>query len=391
MRSSFFRFRLRQLLILLAVLAALLAILAPRLRLERETRRAASAVLQRAATQEALNGAVQGGDLDTARRALDAGADVNWAIVNSAIDRKPLLHHAITAGDVSMVELLLEFGAEVNAVAPVKGGLVASGPPLLAAVAADHSLAVRRELIELLVERGADPGWETNDRDLMAAAVYRRDADIADVLREIGVPYGVREMVAFNRLAELRAEVEKRPDVVRERLAPTYAARPGQEPTPLGMALSHGHRAMALYLVEQDAPLDTIEQLGQTLLHLAARGGDPHLVRLLVDRGLDVDARDDYQDTPLVDSASRSTREALAVLVEAGADVNARGSNGRTALHYAAAAGRSDVVELLLKAGADPQIADLRGRTAIEMARPLHLKLVRRLEEAMGVAPSTAD
>jgi ankyrin repeat protein len=54
----------------------------------------------------------------------------------------------------------------------------------------------------------------------------------------------------------------------------------------------------------------------------AARGGDPHLIRLLIQRGLDVNAVDNYSGTPLCDIASRGKPEAIAALVQLGADAN---------------------------------------------------------------------
>jgi len=92
-------------------------------------------------------------------------------------------------------------------------------------------------------------------------------------------------MAVFNRLAELKEAVANDPQIVHKRVASIYA---GHDATLLGLALQHGHREVAQFLIDSGAPLETVEELGQTLMHMAARGGNPYFVRLLAARGLDV-------------------------------------------------------------------------------------------------------
>jgi hypothetical protein len=90
----------------------------------------------------------------------------------------------------------------------------------------------------------------------MDVAVRAGDADAADLLRGYGLPYGAREMATFNRLDELKRAVEANPELIKQRYKPEYAAHPGQGPTLLGIAMSHGHREMSIFLIESGAPLD---------------------------------------------------------------------------------------------------------------------------------------
>ena len=64
---------------------------------------------------------------------------------------------------------------------------------------------------------------------------------------------------------------------------------------------------------------------GETILMTAARTGQPEVVKLLLDAGADLNAREHwFGETALMWAAAENHAEAVRVLVEAGADVNAR-------------------------------------------------------------------
>ena len=59
-------------------------------------------------------------------------------------------------------------------------------------------------------------------------------------------------------------------------------------------------------------------------------------------------------------AAASGNADAVKVLLDHGADVNAKESaHGQTALMFAAALNRADVVQLLLARGADPNVATI--------------------------------
>ena len=65
-------------------------------------------------------------------------------------------------------------------------------------------------------------------------------------------------------------------------------------------ALRLGHRKRMAALLDADpALLGTRDERGATLLHTAARLGQYGAVESLLARGLDVNAKDDYGETPL--------------------------------------------------------------------------------------------
>jgi ankyrin repeat protein len=68
--------------------------------------------------------------------------------------------------------------------------------------------------------------------------------------------------------------------------------------------------------------------------------------------------------TPLIEAASGYV-ETVRLLIDRGADVNARDAMGQTALMRAAMNGASEVILLLLEKGADPSIRDQQGHFAL--------------------------
>ena len=66
-------------------------------------------------------------------------------------------------------------------------------------------------------------------------------------------------------------------------------------------------------------------------------------------------------------------------LIEKGADVNAKGQHGRTALMYAITKGHIDIASLLIKKGADVNAKDDLGYEPIELAAKGHIDIARLL------------
>src|SRR5207253_1505342 len=108
-------------------------------------------------------------------------------------------------------------------------------------------------------------------------------------------------------------------------------------------------------LVDKGADVNAASDLGHTPLILAAMGGrSSEIVRLLLSRKADpkrVAAAD--RMSPLIGAAHGNDSDAIRQLVDAGGDVNGADLNGKTPLMYAAANGNLAAVKLLLAAGAN--------------------------------------
>lgn len=94
------------------------------------------------------------------------------------------------------------------------------------------------------------------------------------------------------------------------------------------------------------------------------------IVKILLDRGADLEKREEFGSTPLMAASSRSI-EIVQVLLDRGADINGRGigfRDGWTPLMEAAAVGNVDTMKLLLDRGADIEAQTAEGSTALTIA-----------------------
>jgi len=85
----------------------------------------------------------------------------------------------------------------------------------------------------------------------------------------------------------------------------------------------------------------------------AAGTGNIEAVKQHLAAGADVNAKDEWEDTPLHNAASSGHKEIAELLITKGVDVNAKDFLGGTPLHNAANGGHKEIVELLITNGAN--------------------------------------
>lgn len=166
----------------------------------------------------------------------------------------------------------------------------------------------------------------------------------------------------------------------------------------LHIAASRSDEVLMRLLIENGAPV-----CDNGLLHAVIRdryhdlredGSDGHglghvsarIVRLLLEKGLDMDAVD-VDVTPLYLAADVGNTSLVKVLVENGADMRPGGPCGFTPLHAAALGGKNEVIQQLIQYGADVDAAAVDEKAnrltpvqcAIQSRRTNTFKLLMRL------------
>ncbi|EFY93351.1 NACHT and Ankyrin domain protein [Metarhizium acridum CQMa 102] len=125
-------------------------------------------------------------------------------------------------------------------------------------------------------------------------------------------------------------------------------------------------KILSRYKIVAFVRANMLDQVGFGPLIYAACEGHETLVRLLLEKGAYVHARDDNEDMMPLSVAARHGHKAIVeLLLEKNADINAGEKDGSTALMLAAIHGHDTVMELLLENKADMNAKDIHGRTAL--------------------------
>ncbi|MCY4022486.1 MAG: ankyrin repeat domain-containing protein [Anaerolineaceae bacterium] len=346
-----------------------------------------------ASGRTALAAAAENGREEALRQLLAAGAD------HSLPDKSghtPLMR-AAASGKVGALAILHKAGARINDI-----GLDRHTALMLAA-ANGHALAVAWLLLiaDAWVhdaqpdnERSALHLAAANGHEAVVAMLLLRGADPAAPDRDGFTPLHLARAAGHDRAARFLNMVEA------EEARPVHP-RPDWSLLPATFAAaSHGNLEEVDRLINDATPFKAHNSEGLTPLMLAARGGHPDVVLLLLLAGAHPDQRGNMnRDEPALFFTIRSGHDVIsAMLLLAGAfpgdspnivfstnessaltwaadygredivhlllglrgnrqrNVNERGTFGRTPLIYAVSNGHTAVVRTLLAAGADPTL-----------------------------------
>lgn len=308
-------------------------------------------------------------------------------------DRKTPLHYAVELGRASIVSVLVEHGASLfsedqTGATPIE--TILDGPtelyeaaftPATARRTDDHgrtplhyaSVAGRVSVVEHLLAVGASltardsSGATPLDAGLTNTERYEK-ARVAEVLigRDAPLPRD-EDFLFFYRTVASR----------------NWNSRFADRATALHNAASGGHTGIVRLLNDRGAELDALDSSGRTALHHALANAHLPAAEVLLDAGAGASARDlDGNGVFHFALVSATPREAIEILIANRVNASLRNSGGDTALHRVvrldtSSEFRSDLVRLLLSGGADVNVQNDEGTTAL-------LDAVRRRDRSVA-------
>lgn len=292
-----------------------------------KNRKKLAAILEPAAAKQSqkanLADAAKLGNRDRVVELLPSSSDQEKA--KAAID-------ATLAGQAEPLLLLLKAGVDPNTLRP-KGQYNEPAAPLLhLALAGGHN-----EAAEVLIENGAD----INARADSFGGQKATPLMIAAVQCKLGV---------LKKLVQAGADLELR-DAAGE--------------TALGWARNFRKKAAIRYFESVRAENPPATPL---TLHEAIRDGQTEVARALIEAGADVESTEGDGRTPLVAAVHRQQADIIRFLLEKGADPTRRTSKGASVWDMAAASEvAKDVAPMLLAKVDDPRKLAVSGQPGDEM------------------------
>lgn len=296
--------------------------------------------------------AAQAGDALTIRALLEEDPDLLSA--REEPGSHTALHVAAASGNAAVVELLLSYGADPNALDTSD-----NANPL-------HYAAERGWLdcVKLLVEAGADVNWDRNvhERGPLGWAVIfgTVQREVADYLMAHGARLDIFSATALGDIEGVRRIVSENPEALLQRMSDCE-----RRLSPVEFATSHKQPEIARLLVDLGAEvgLNEAAALGMTshmemegdidyALKAAVQAGQLATTRILIEKGGDPNFAP--QGTSLIfDSIAANDEPMTRLLLDLGADLEFKDDHWKSsALGWEVFFGRVEGVRLALKLGA---------------------------------------
>lgn len=248
-------------------------------------------------------------------------------------------------------------------------------------------LAVKKNalnLARLLVQKGADPNLrDDSGATPLHAAVGTGTEEMVQLLLDHGADTEVEDCLGSTAIQ--RALSRRRDDLIILRLIEKGAnieARDCSWRTPLSIAIASNLPSTAQMLIGHGADVNAtwrVSVTSETLLFEAVRQEKEWAVNLLLEKGANLLARDEYGQHALYSAVKAGQESMIKVLLDHGGVEAATAFShwGSTLLHCAVTRGNSTIVGMILQAGADIDRQNSFGDT------PLH-SLIRSHPAALA-------
>ncbi|OAL26254.1 hypothetical protein AYO22_04432 [Fonsecaea multimorphosa] len=272
---------------------------------------------------------------------------------NDESDLQAVLGKAISIGYETGVRLLIEAGARIDG--------VGSKGPLHSAIANTND-KTRNAIINLLLNHGCElEAKDAAGRTPLIYACLHGHNDVIITLLDRGADPNIEDQAGKNALQVMASESKRKTEWSTQALSKLLPkikdlnkrdseGREGR--TPLLWAAARGQLALVGALLQMSKGVVDVNQTndqGHSALHLAARHGEPAMIKLLIFSGAKIEARGDGGWTPLLWAAKKGHENAIDALLTSNANVNARTSAGMTSLHWAAESGKLGAVKRILR------------------------------------------
>ncbi len=305
-----------------------------------------------------------------------------------------LLTRAVMTGDLNIVKILVEQGADVN----LRNKTTTGSVPLMLA-SGNTSLEIARYLIargaevdipdthgdpainwsayygnlpftKLMLDEGARTDQRSIHSDgVLQVALKEWNDSIVDLLLAYGISFyepkpGTEALIKAAKKNDFSA--------FKSLLKPEHVnARDAAGNTLLMLAAQRGYAEMTDYLLKNGADINALNPAGHTALNLAVYYGHNALAKHLIEQGADVNKTDErFVLPPLVAAVRSNNLEMGAYLLEKGADVNTTdGINNFTPIMWAVLNQYKDFARLLLEYQPDLLVVSKYGQKVFAMTK----------------------
>ncbi len=272
---------------------------------------------------------------------VNARLDVNFEL----LDGIPL-ERAVMKRNLFLVKLLLEGSADANY--PLKSN--DNYTPLYSA-ACNGDI----DIVKLLVEAGANVNCVWGNNWALDGAARSGHAEVYNYLYPLTKPK-LQEGTEESLLLSIRIKL-------REELA-------NPQTNALTTVVSEGNLCKVKEIISNGADINDRDADGLTALIKASARGNLSIIQELLALGANPNVTSDDGDIALIGAIGESSErlQICSNLIKFGADVNAQNNDGKTALMAAANLGSTGCIKLLLKMNADINLRDIEGRSALDYA-----------------------
>jgi len=322
------------------------------------------------------------GYIDIVEFLIQEGADIS-----DGIEKTSYLHWASKHNYLSLIQTLIENGVSINSID--KCGQT----PLFVAATNSHI-----DQILYLIKKGSDVGGLIDGASYLHWAAKNGHVKIVQALVDKGLDVDIKDVyqntplyvAATNNCIEVVAYLIKQGSEIHNPLNETsylhWAAKMGfikivqalvekgfdvdtidtHNQTPLYLASKNSQIEVVLYLIKHGSDFN-IQIDNLSYFHWAIKHGYHSIVELLVERGVNINLKDEYNRTPLYIASNNNFPDIFLYLAKLGCDLITP-IESMSYIHWASLKGYFQIVEFLIKQGFNIDLLNKDGDSPLHLA-----------------------